>query len=193
MLACQPWELHQNFPRDSFNYQLWIWLKSMSLRNVINTTLLFFPPELPFKRNFVQSTSTPPLLGNFLPKENVLFMGNPMARLCPDFIQLLQSTDARDSSLLPKTLPSLSALTLISPSFPKLQGNSIRHWCLPGCIPQGLVFSTNLISLFTSLPEWSHLLTHIGKTHISVSRPSLPLNFRFCFLMLMIPSTLQSL
>lgn len=40
-----------------------------------------------------------------------------MARLCPYFIQLLQSTDAKDSSLLPKTLPSLSAVTLL-PAFP---------------------------------------------------------------------------
>lgn len=95
--------------------------------------------------------STPPLLGNFLPKENVSLIGNPMACLCPYFIQLLQSTDAKDSSLLPKTLPSLSVLTLISPSFPKPRAIASLMDALPGSIPQGLVFtlisSTSLLSL----------------------------------------------
>lgn len=63
-------------------------------------------------------------------------------------------------------------------------GNSILHGRLTGSVSRGLVFNPHLFSLFISLSEWSHLLTHTDKTHISISRPGPSPNFRFYFLTL---------
>ena len=61
-----------------------------------------------------------------------------MARLCPYFIQLLQTTDAKDSSLLPKTLPSLSALTLYFSQLSQTPGQQQPSWMPTWQHPSGL-------------------------------------------------------
>lgn len=122
----------------------------------------------------------------FFPKKPWLNRGRTKGTSVPSSHVTSACTDITGDLLLLETLPSSA------PGFPKLPGNDILPGRLSGSVPQGLVPSPHLFSPFTSLPEWSHLLPHTDKTHISISRPGLSLNFRFCFPTLMNYSTLQT-
>lgn len=167
MLICQPGESYQNVLMDYLNYQTYGFDLNLHYSEKLYATLHFSLASL--QTNLCNLLPALPSHTSFLFEEAMVCRW-PSPTACP-----LGSVDTIDNVLPLKILPSLVSVTLISPGLRKLPGTNILHGLLPGPkFPQGLVLSPYLFSLLNSLPEWSHSLTHTGRSMSPSPDPASP-------------------